>query len=178
MDILGFFNCEEEKLLQQTDRLQEVMNHLRYEGKVFRGKNLKAANRIVEGIAARLEKHRILQEKIIFHFLQVHIPKRESMVRFLFSDHEDIQKNKERLRLSLRKLSRNHSPEDGKVQQWGTYLICLLRLHIELERESIHKAIRTELRKDEKKEVEKRVTKWLLKQPGHQTKQQIKKVQR
>ena len=50
VNILSFFDCEEEKLLRQTDCLQEAMNHLRYEGKVSRGKNLKAAHRILEGM--------------------------------------------------------------------------------------------------------------------------------
>ena len=164
MNILSIFDSEEEKLLRQTDRLEEAMNHLRYEGKVFRGKNLKAANLIVEGIEARLKRHQTLQEKIVFPFLQAHIPKRETMIRFLFSDHKDIEKSNERLRLSLRKLSKNQSSEDVKAQQLGTYLICLLRHHVELEKESIHKVIKTELRKDEKREVENKIAKWLPKQ--------------
>ncbi len=156
-----FFDQEENEILRQVEDFHKILTHLKYEGKVSRGKNVKAANRAMSRLVGTFKKHRRLQEEIIFPFLQVHIPKHEAVIRFLRSDHEDIKKNKDRLRLSLQKLSKQSVTENGKIQELGVYLICLLRHHLELEKENIHKAIKRELREDEKKEIGVRIKKWL-----------------
>ncbi|MBI3307280.1 MAG: hemerythrin domain-containing protein [Candidatus Omnitrophica bacterium] len=158
----GFFDVEEKEILQEVENMHKTLVHLHYEGKVSRGKNLKAARQIITRLVADLGRHRRLQEEVIFPYLLTHIPKHESVIQFLRSDHSDIKKNKERLLLSLQKLLRKPDavPEYEKIHGLGIYLICLIRHHVELEKNSIHQAINKELRPVEKREVEQRVRKW------------------
>jgi hypothetical protein len=102
--ITSFLDHEEKGILKEVDVFQKSLTHLKYEGKVSRGKNVKAADRVAASLADTLRKHRQLQEGVIFPYLLVHIPKHESLIQFLRADHQDIRKNKKMLRLSLKKL--------------------------------------------------------------------------
>lgn len=161
--ISAFFEKEEKEILCQLEYFSEVLLHLRYEGKVQRGKNVKAANKAIAKLIKILRKHRSFQEKVIFSYLLVHIPKHESIIQFLCSDHEIIQKNKKKLYCLLKKLSEKESYTlDDKIQELGVSLIYLVRHHIELERNSIHKTLKNELNEDEKKDVAKMTRNWFV----------------
>lgn len=157
----AYFDGEEKEILEEVESFHKVLTHLQFEGKMKRGQNLKAAKQSLGSLMKTLKMHRLLQEKIIFPFLLRHIPKHESVISFLHSDHEDILKNKEELWRSLSDFSTNHNFQQTKVQQLGIYLVCLLRHHMELEKKSIHKAINKELRTEEKREVGEKIEKWL-----------------
>lgn len=160
--VLAFFEEEEKEILRLADHFDKVLIHLRFEGKVHRGKNISAANQAISGLVQMLRRHRNFQEEIIFPYLLIHIPKHESVIQFLRSDHQTIRQSKKKLCLLLSKLSETTTyAHDSKIQELGIYLIYLIRHHIELERTSIHKAIENELNADEKKEVGKKVRNWL-----------------
>lgn len=159
-----FFVYGEREILDQAEEFHEILTHLRYEGKASQGKNVKAAIKAVRGLDKIIRKHRGLQEKILFPFLASHIPKHESVIHFLRADHQAIQKSRQKLVLSLRRLSKKIGSrlEEGRIQETGVYLICLLRHHMSLENKCIHKAVQTELRKDEKSEVKGKMNRWLM----------------
>ncbi|MBI3313557.1 MAG: hemerythrin domain-containing protein [Candidatus Omnitrophica bacterium] len=165
-NVTSFFDGEEKEMLRQVEGLHKTLTYLKYEGKAIRGKNLKAAQTSLQALVKNLQRHRALQEKIIFPFLLIHIPKHEAVIRFLRSDHQDIKRNKKRLGLLLGKLSKRPAEVNGELHDLGVYLICLLRHHLELEKENIHRAIKKELRKDEKREVGEKIAKWLKSHKG------------
>lgn len=160
------FEREEMRILEEVEHFYKLLTRLRYEGKVSRARNVKASKEAITTLMGTLKRHRDLEEKIIFPFLLSHLPKHESVIRFLRSDHEDIRKNKERLYLWLKDLLKESraSGIDGKVQETGVYLTCLVRHHMELEKENIHKAIKEELKPSEKKEIAQHIRKWFQKQ--------------
>lgn len=161
-EILGFFEKTEQGILVQIENLEKVLVHLRYEGKVHRGKNIKNAKQTMEALSKTLKKHRNFQEEIIFPYLLVHIPKHESVIQFLRLDHQTIRKSKVRLYRLLERLS-EQKPDglESKILGLGIYLIYLVRHHIELERSSIHKAVKHELKLDEQMDVAKKAKDWL-----------------
>ncbi len=163
--LLGFFEKEEQGILDQIENLERVLVHLRYEGKVHRGKNIKHAQKTMEELYQRFKRHYHFQEEVIFPYLLVHIPKHESVIQFLRSDHETIRKSKEQLYRLFQKLSEK-KPDglESKILELGTYLIYLVRHHIELERSSVHKAVEHELKSEEQKDVAKRAKDWLSRQ--------------
>lgn len=159
---LLFFDHEEKEMVSRVESFHKNIIYLKSEGKVRQEKNIKAARKSLQLLIKTLNRHHLLQEEIIFPYLLVHIPKYESMIRFLRSDHQDIHKNKVKLNGLLQRISRNSvSPEQVKrIDQLGAYLVCLVGHHVELEKENIYKAIQKELRKDEKKEVNQKVNAW------------------
>jgi len=161
--LTGYFDVEAKDILQELEELQKVLTHLRYEGKVSLGKNLKSARQLMARLVTHLGRHRQLQERVVFPYLAAHIPRHESVIQFLRSDHADIRKSKERLQAVIRNLLKNPESclEHVKIQELGVYLICLVRHHIELEKKSIHRALDEELRPVERRKVETRVRQWL-----------------
>ena len=162
-----FFNCEEKEILDKTDEFHQVLTHLRYEGKVSSGKNVKASLKAVRELGKIIQRHRNLQEKIIFPFLETHIPRQESVIHFLRTDHRDIQKSLLELEMSLRRFLKNshEGVQNGILQEMGVYFISFLRHHIGFENKGIHQAMRKELRKDEKLEVKRKINLWLAHHP-------------
>ncbi len=163
--VSGFFEKEAAKIINEAARLHKVLVHLRYEGKPTRGKNLKAAKSSILSFSKILKGHRELQEKVVFPYLRVHIPKHDPAIRFFCADHRAIRRDKEKLRSLIGRASKKLL-EAGKfrgIQKKGAYLAGLVRHHLELERKSVLKAIRNELRPEEKKEIFGKVTFWLRK---------------
>lgn len=162
-DLLTFIDGEEKAILNKAEGFYKCLTHLRYEGKVSRGKNVKAAIKAVKEFRELVQNHRDLQEGVIFPFLATHIPKHESVIQFLRADHQELQRSRLKLEACLQKLSKKvyESLQDGGSQETGVYFVCLLRHHIDLENKCVHQAIRSELRKDEQVEVKKRINRWL-----------------
>ena len=70
-----FFDCEEMVIMTKAEELYTILTHLRYEGKISQGRNGKSAIEAVGSLRGMIQKHRNLQEKVIFPFLITHIPK-------------------------------------------------------------------------------------------------------
>jgi len=160
--LIHFFDCEEGEILTQADELYKILTHLRYEGKVSRGKNVKGAIQVMQGLRCLIAKHQELQEKVVFPFLVTHIPKHETFVRFLRADHQEMNASRLKLEAALRVLAKNLQEgfQSKSSQELGVYFVCLLHHHIQLENKWVHQAIQNELRKDEQMEVKKRVDRW------------------
>lgn len=157
--IVPLLETSHSKATRQTNRLYDLAINLRYEGKLSLGKNLKEIGRIVEFFQRELKGHVRLEEDVIFPFLETHVPKLESVVRLLHSEHEDFQAHVENIELQLQAFSKEkndiqRSKIIEKMRESGIYLVYLLRNHIQEERHSIYKAIDEELRREEKKDLE------------------------
>ena len=140
--------------LCKADRLCEVLTKLRYEGKFLFGKNLREVRSVLKYFDQKLSSRMKLEERLLFSFLEIHVPKLAPALHLLCSEREDFRKNLRKLHTLLKKLTRTRTNHDygeavDRVVETGTYLVYLVRHHIGLERKSVEKAIREELREEE-----------------------------
>lgn len=163
------FEEEERQLLSLIDHFYQTLAFLRFEGKVSFGKNIKQAKNDVARLGKRLSRHQRLQREVIFPFLAAHIPRHETIIRFLVTDHAEILKTRKKIQSLIDILSKRRKTDGGKYQEMqdtGIYWVCLLKQHLLMERTSIHKSISNELSVKEKKEMSREVQKWLQKNGG------------
>ena len=151
-------------IINKTNRLNDILTNLRYEGKSSLGRNLKEAREILNCFNQELLPHIKLEDETLFPFLETYIPKLESVIHLLKAEHEDFKMNLRSFEFSLKEIARDNSdPKRAKtiekIREKGIYLIYLLRNHIQAESESVYKLIDQELRPSEKKELEKRLSK-------------------
>lgn len=152
---LSVLEEEHRESFRETEKLSEVLTNMRYEGKLSFGKNLKEANRLRLFFNRVMTHHAVMEERILFPFLERHVPKLESVIRLLRSEHVDFEKTLKEFNAILRSLASD--PDPGKqpllmdrLQETGTYLIYLLRHHLHNENESVYKAISRDLNQGEK----------------------------
>lgn len=171
MELVRLFESEEKEILCRVERFHETLKHLRYEGKVSHGKNAKKALREIKELELIMHRHRKIQEKVIFPFLAVRLPKHESVIHFLLAEHGDMDRSAKKLHSLFQNLLKK--PEQMKRNEsWetGIYFVCLLRHHLGLENKSIHKAIHKEFRQAERRAMEKKIKIWLEKGAGKKRK--------
>lgn len=148
--------------LQKIDRLQDILTNLRFEGKVRLGKNLKEAGRVLDFFDKELMPHLNLEEKILFPFVETHLPKLESVIHLLQAEHEDFRKNLEGFRFLLQEIPKKkyesiRGEMTERLREQGLYLIYLLRNHIQEETETVYKVANRELRPSEKSTLQKEI---------------------
>lgn len=148
--------------LQKTDRLEEVLTNLRYEGKPSFGKNVREARELLDFFNEELIEHVAQEDEVLFPFLKTHLPKLESAIGLLQAEHEDFRKKLEGFKFLLGEVKKQDRESERaklieKICEQGTYLIYLLHNHIRAETEVIYKVAERELRPDEKKKLSKQV---------------------
>lgn len=163
-DIVELLEKDHAATLQKTGRLQDVLTNLRYEGKLSFGKNVMEARELLKFFNREMVDHLTLEEQVLFPFLQTHIPKLEPAIHFFQAEHEDFKKNLVGFKLLLREIlkEKDDIPRGKtieKIRETGTYLVYLLRNHIQAESESVYKVLVRELRADEKKDLERQIEK-------------------
>ena len=157
--IFALMEKDHQTTFQRLNEFYDVLRKLRYEGKLNVGKNLAEVNTLVSYFKQELDGHMRGEEKILFPFLQTHIPRLEPMVYLLLSEHEDFRHSLENLKTALQNCK--HQAADpiliDKICEQGTYLICLLRSHMWVESHSLYKAADKELHVREKQELIKHI---------------------
>lgn len=153
-------------IFHETDRFRDILTSLRYEGRPSLGRNLKNIREVLKFFNQELVPHVRLEEEVLFPFLEVHIPKLESVIHLLQAEHEDFRRSLRNFEFLLNELEKetadqdlNHGHTIEKVRELGTYLIYLIRSHLQAEDESVYKIVNQELRSSEKKELEQRIKK-------------------
>ncbi len=151
---------DHEAALDLIEGFDGALVGLQFEGKTSLGRHLKQIRTIIDFFLKRFTKHTKLEEQIIFPYLASHIPKLNSVLQLLCSEHEELRKSIKELELLVDIFSNNISRIDQaktiqKIREISTYLIYLLRHHIEVEHTGIYQMIDSELRQNEKKELQK-----------------------
>ena len=154
--ILGILEKDHETTFQKLNQFYEVLKKIRCEGKLTLGQNLTEANKLIIYFKRELDDHMRDEEKILFPFLQTHVPRLEPMIYLLLSEHEDFRNNIKSLRMALTEFKKHELIKPGtldKICEQGTYLICLLRSHMSVEGNSLYKVADKELRLSEKRKL-------------------------
>ncbi len=160
--ILELLEDEHQQALKQIEQLDIAIVGLQFEGKTSMGRHVKQIGSILQFFLRRFIKHMEREERVIFPFLSSHIPRLVSVFPLLCSQHNEFKKSAKDLQLLIHGLSNDKANLDQtrtiqKFCEVGTYLIYLLRHHIEVEYQTIYKMINCELRRDEKEELETRL---------------------
>lgn len=162
VEVLLHFNHEE--TVKKTGQLIQDLNHIHYEGRASFQKNLRRIRDAMHFFDGEIMHHLELEEETLFPYLETHVPKLYSAIRFLQAEHEAFRGNLKVFRFFVRELSRQKKDEErartiDRLKETGTYLAYLLRHHIEAEEKSIYRSAERELRLSEKRELKNRVAK-------------------
>ena len=161
-DPLAALTASDAKALEEADRLYRVLNNLHYEGKAMVGKNVNEAREVLLFFRTELAEHVELEDKVLFPFLETHLPKLETLISLLRSEHEDFRRSCQDFELALMELvsERRDATQPGileRIRETGIYLVYLLRNHVHVEQEGIYKVAERDLRAEEKQELARRM---------------------
>ena len=153
---------DHEKILREGERLEELLLRLRYEGKVWLGKNMKGIQSVIEFFKGPCLSHLAFEEETLFPFLVTHIPKLEPLICLLQGEHEDFKKNLHGLDFLRKEFVEEREESERailreRLRNEGAYLMGLLQSHIRAEEESIYQISEKELQWDEKEELERKI---------------------
>lgn len=143
------------ELMKAFKKFHGVVVALRFEGKPAFGKNLKNLIAAQKKLKIAFHRHKNLEEKVIFPFLEAHIPRLFSVLQLLIKDHAELE-------LILKSFPGNAGgfqavswwKEDlaGHViglQHQVDYFWQLLKNHIYLEENIVYEMALKELHQDE-----------------------------
>lgn len=149
------------RILIEAARLEEVFFRLVYEGKLRSGRNLRKAEDVLVNFSTALRRHAAAQERVLYPFLQRHIPKFEPVTGLLISDHRQLFshfKNLGRMLCSLKRKNGSWSAgQTRRLREEGIYLTHFLRHHLKAEEQTVYRAVRTELKNEEREKLWKEV---------------------
>ncbi len=142
--------------LSKSDDLYNAIRNLQYEGKVSQGQNIKVIEESIQFFKGELTEHIKIDEQGMFPFLVTHVPKLEPILRFLSAEHLEIRNRLKTLQGLLKHLHHAGSSESEQnklcqLRDEGTYLVCLLRNHLQSETTGVYKVMERELNENEKK---------------------------
>jgi hypothetical protein len=139
---------DENDVLNDSEKLKQVLCKLRFEGRQHFKKNLSKANSILVILRERLFNHIQDEERYLFPFLITRLPKLESAKHLFLAEHREFKDKIKDLTALLKRLK----PDDNIHEAYseGMYLVCLILSHVKVEGKQLYKAIENELTDDEK----------------------------
>ena len=160
---LYFLAQDHSKIEDDIDRLENALFNLRYEGKRSLGRNLKQVHAVALSFKTGLNGHFRLEEEALFPVAEKHLPKLETLIAHLKSEHASVNKHLETIEGTLKKLSRPKGDvytgtDISILREAGMYLVYLLRSHMDAENKIVYKLIEEQLRPDEKNRITKRLS--------------------
>lgn len=145
---------QHDDFLSRAEKLYDAVTELRFgENNTFKKQSADMQKLLTEfqrDLPAHMEA-----EEIIFSFLEKHIPKLESVTRLLKAEHQELKLSLEVLEQLFQELpqERTSSSLDAALQikEKIIYFLYLLRNHIQVEGESIYRALHEDLHEEERK---------------------------
>ena len=156
-----FIEPSHQGLIQKMSQINRTLSDLRFEGKASEGKNLRRAEILLETFANELTADMEYEEKLLFPYLETHLPKIEFMIHVLQEEHEVLKKRLEGLGVALRAFSNVKNGEARvkqleKIRKKGNYLNYFLHQHTWAEHESVYQVLETGLKHYEKNELKRK----------------------
>lgn len=146
------------KTLSHIDQFTIALQEFCYEGKVSHNKNFKKIQQHIVFFHDELLLHMAMDEKVVFPFLEKHIPRLEPVLRFLKAEHTEFRESLGSFEKIFKALSGGIDEARGRrsveqLRERGIYLICLIRNHIQSENESVYRVMNEDLKDKEKEEL-------------------------
>lgn len=161
-DIFALLESDHEKVIKKMTALIGDLQNMHSEGKASFQKNLRRVKEALYFFNGEVMEHMALEERTLFPYLETHVPKVSTAIRFLQAEHDDFRNNLKIFEFLVRELSRqkdedHRSKTVERIRETGTYLSYLLRHHIEAEQRSVYQSVERELKAGEKSELKKRI---------------------
>ena len=153
--LVHIFKDEKKVVVEKLNQLENAIYNLQYEGKLFSSSHIKKAEEAMRFLKEKFTVHIDLDNRVIFPFLEKHIPRLNSVLLYLKSERREFQEGFKIFEEILAKLKKENDNmiRHGIIERLkdkGIYLICLMRNHIQLEEQSVYKSLELELHKDER----------------------------
>ena len=159
--ISGLLEDPHEETREKIRHFQKTLVHLHFEGKASRGKNMRQAREALGFFNREVSGHMDQEEKILFPFLETHLPRLGPFLSVLRAEHRDFKKKLRHFEFCLDKFAEDEGGRPGKImerlKETGTYLIYLLQNHLREETEVLYKIADRELRREEKSRLINRI---------------------
>ena len=165
--LIQTFEKNHASLATEIDALHFILHMFCHEGRAQFGKNIKRMDDAVRSLQIRLNFVSAYEEKCLFPFINVHIPRFEPLVTLLRSEHADFRRLLKGLSSSLAAFKREKEASRQlksiqKIREEGMYLICLMRSHLWAETRKMYEALNRELRAEEKEKLALRLQEFSL----------------
>ena len=152
------FSKEQQLVFKRLDQLLDFLKKLKYEGKLYQRRNIKTAEKVLGTLKDTYAIHKEIDEGIIFPFLEQHIPKLDPFLRLLSTERAEFYSILGDCESLLNKFKKTKNKEEQvktleQICDKGIYAVALIKNHIQLEKESVYKAIDKELRPVEKDQL-------------------------
>ncbi|HLF18417.1 MAG TPA: hypothetical protein VI749_05930 [Candidatus Omnitrophota bacterium] len=166
MNILRSFEEEKNLVLEKLDLLYDSIQNLHYEGKMSFSKNTKVINETVQQLKSILMNHMDLDDQVVFPFVSKHVPILEPMINFLNSERNEFTAQLKSFEVLFQGLIQGHAGAVNymlleKLREKGTYVVCIVRNHMQAEIEGIYKVLDQKLKLVEKKELYRLIQKYM-----------------
>lgn len=152
------FQKRHESMEKEIRRFYEILSRLRYEGKARLGGNVKELWHTADFLKKNLETLVRYEEKFLFPFLKIHVPRLGPLLHLLKSEHRDFKRHFgdfENTLVALKK-ARLSAARPGlihRLKEDGTYLVCLLRSHLWVEGKDVYSVVNKELKPIEQRRL-------------------------
>ena len=149
------FQEEKAAVFEKLDQLEQALYHLQYEGKVSSSRHIKKADDVMRFLKKTYTAHVDLDERVIFPFLEKHIPRLQSVLLYLRAERREFEDGITVFEKILQDLKKGNNGVIrhriiDRLKDKGIYLICQMRSHIQLEEQSVYNSIQRELQAGEK----------------------------
>lgn len=156
MNIPKSFENEKNLVLEKLDLLYDSIQNLHYEGKMSFQKNTRIINETVQHLKPILTNHMNLDDQVIFPFARTHIPILEPAINFLKAERNEFTAQLESFEILFQEfIQRNNGTVIcmllEKLREKGTYVVCIVRNHMQAEIEMVYKVLDQKLKLAEKK---------------------------
>ena len=151
-----------EQALAKATASLKIFNLLKYEGKLCVGRNLREIAAIQSWFQNHFVKHCTAESRVVFPFLERHVPKLTTSLRVLAMEHTQMKDALGEIGRCLQRIQRNRnglksSASVAKLSDLVLYFVYILKNHIRAEDEIVYKTVRHELKNDELAQLEKRM---------------------
>ena len=155
-----FLEKDHKTTFQKLNQFSEALTKLRYEGNQNFHENLRQIRALLGYFQKEAQHHMRLEERILFPFLEKHIPKLGPVIYMLLAEHEDFRSCLEELKDAFSRLKSAKAAKVGlvdRISERGTYFVCFSRSHLWIESQSLYRIADKELRRDEKRQLIRRI---------------------
>ena len=155
-----FLDAGYDAIFSSANRFRSMLTKLRLgEAATFR-KRIREARKILTRFKREWHWYAGSKEKIIHHFLKIHVPKLGLPIRFFNLEHQDLERQTDQMDGLLKRLSRDTSNAAraaclSQVQDMATYWFCVLNYHMRVEQNILGIAIKKDLKVSERNRLKK-----------------------
>ncbi|OGZ98737.1 MAG: hypothetical protein A3C07_04610 [Candidatus Sungbacteria bacterium RIFCSPHIGHO2_02_FULL_47_11] len=153
-----FLRNEKKVVLKNLDQLEKALYSLQYESKISSSEHIKKAEEVMLFLKNKYTAHIKLDDRIIFPFLEKHVPRLTPILLYLKAERGEFQEELKVFEKTLLELKRDNKGAlrygiIERLKDKGIYLICLIRSHIQLEEQGVYESLTRGLKPAERSDL-------------------------